>query len=60
MKTQCEWNPLEDRTAYIDEHDAEAEFIVGSKVNYFLCGKCANLPFFKRYRYRKELLKKEG
>lgn len=47
----CEWNPDEQRAAYIDDEvHAKAEVIVGADGHWRLCASCAALPFFAGFR----------
>lgn len=51
----CEWNPREDRPAFVDDDDelhGEATVIVGADGKWHLCESCARLPRFARHRKR--------
>jgi hypothetical protein len=58
MRDCCEYNPEAKRAAYFDECHAQAELIVGSKGEWRLCRKCAELPEFKHFRKRREIILK--
>jgi hypothetical protein len=51
----CEYNPTAGRAAFDHETHAPAEFIVGAQGQWRLCGKCAALPEFKKFRTRKPI-----
>lgn len=54
----CEYNPVAGRAAYIHEVHARAMWLVGAKGQWRICGKCAALPYFRRYRVRKQINRK--
>lgn len=61
MTDGCEWNPGGDRPAYDgDAHhlEARAEVIVGADGQWRLCGSCARLPRFARFRVRKAIVRR--
>lgn len=55
----CEYNPSEMRAAYSDDDPGAcmrvAEWCVGARGEWHLCGHCAELPEFKRFRRRDRL-----
>lgn len=51
----CEFFPVEQRAAWDHEVHAEAEVIVGANGQWRLCKACAALPFFNRFRNRREI-----
>ncbi len=52
----CEWNPDKQLSAFGDEVHASAELIVGADGQWRLCKACAALPFFNRFRSRREIV----
>lgn len=56
MPDYCEWNPIANRAAFIDDPPhGEATLSVGVDGKWHLCEQCAQLPAFSRYRVRRLL-----
>lgn len=53
----CEYNPEEKRAAYAHEQHARAEMVVGANGKWRLCGACAALPEFKKFRSRRKIFR---
>lgn len=51
----CEWNPVEQRAAYEHEVHGKAEFIIGARGKWRVCGKCAQDPHFAKFKKRKKI-----
>lgn len=59
MSDGCEWNPVTGRAAFnSDAHHfhTPATVIVGADGRWRLCGGCAKLPEFKRFRVRRPIV----
>ena len=56
-KDPCEYNPETKEAAYENEVHAEAEVMIGKRVAWRLCKKCAELPEFKRFKVRRMIKK---
>jgi len=55
----CEWNPAKSAAAFGCEVHAAAELIVGADGQWRLCGSCAALPEFNRFKIRKVIWRKD-
>jgi hypothetical protein len=65
----CDWNPTDHEPAVVcvahgpsctstrcsRDCKNQATLIVGGRMGWHLCASCADLPEFKKYRYRKPL-----